>query len=313
MMRIAILGATSEIAKDVISFLGRYLQYELCLFSRRPEHTSQWASSLNLPTQLQSLALDEFNHSRHFDVIINFIGAGNPQRIEQIGDEILNVTQHYDNMVINYLEHFPKCRYIFLSSGSIFGPDFKLPVDNQSRANLQNNMLSPSNWYSKAKLAAECGHRSHNHLSIVDVRVFNYFSRSQNLSSNYLMTDIARAIKNRQVLLTNENNIVRDYIHPKDFCNLLITVLSSAPFNIALDCYSQSPVDKFTLLDALHEQFNLQFEFTKLGINQNLTGNKSNYYSLNKTAASLGFVPQYSSLNGIMTEMHAIMSGLTHF
>ena len=171
MMRVAILGATSEIAKDVINLLGKHSQYKLSLFSRHPELVSQWASSLHLPTQPQSLALDEFTYARHFDAIVNFIGAGNPQRIQQIGDEILHVTQHYDDMVMNYLEYFPQCRYVFLSSGSIFGPDFALPVDIHSHANLQDNTLLPSNWYSKAKLAAECKHRLHNHLSIVDVRV----------------------------------------------------------------------------------------------------------------------------------------------
>ena len=313
MMRIAILGATSEIAKDVINLLGKHPQYELSLFSRCPELVSQWASSLNLPTQPQSLALDEFNHSRHFDVIINFIGASNPQRIQQIGDDILDVTQRYDNMVMNYLERFPQCRYIFLSSGSIFGPDFALPVDINSRADLQDNTLSASNWYSKAKLAAECEHRLHNHLSIVDVRIFNYFSRSQNLSSSFLMTDIARALKNGEMLKTNAMSLVRDYIHPSDFTNLIIAIFNSTPMNTALDCYSQSPVDKFTLLEALHEQFNLQFEITKAGIDQNPTGNKSNYYSLNKAAASLGYVTQHSSLSGILTEMQALISGLSHF
>ncbi len=313
MMRVAILGATSEIAKDVINLLGKYPQYELGLFSRHPELVSQWVSSLNLPTQPQSLALDEFNHSRHFDAIVNFIGAGNPQRIQEIGDEIVHVTQHYDNMVMNYLERFPQCRYIFLSSGSIFGPDFALPVDIHSRANLQENTLLASNWYSKAKLAAECEHRLHNHLSIVDIRVFNYFSRSQNLSSSYLMSDTARAIQDGTILLTSAENIVRDYIHPTDFSNLLIAILNSDPLNTALDCYSQLPIDKFGLLNALSEKFNLHFEIEKVGIDQNPTGNKSNYYSLNKTAASLGYTPQYSSLSGILAELQALGSGLSYF
>jgi len=312
-MRIAILGATSEIAKDVINLLGKQPQYELSLFSRRPELVSQWASSLNLSAQPQSLALDQFDYSDQFDAIINFIGAGNPQRIQQIGDEILDVTQRYDKMAINYVERFPKCRYIFLSSGSIFGPDFALPIDMNSRANLQENTLLASNWYSKAKLAAECEHRLHNHLSIVDIRVFNYFSRSQNLSSNYLMSDTARAIQEGTILLTSAENIVRDYIHPTDFSNLLITILNSAPLNTALDCYSQLPIDKFSLLNTLSEKFNLQFEIEKVGIDQNPTGNKSNYYSLNRSAASLGYEPQYSSLSGILAELQALGSGLSYF
>ena len=312
-MRIAILGATSEIAKDVINLLGKKPQYKLSLFSRHPELVSQWASSLNLSAQPQSLALNQFDHSHHFDAIINFIGAGNPQRIQQIGDEILDVTQRYDKMAINYLDGFPKCRYIFLSSGAGFGPDFALPVNINSRAAIQHNALLASNWYSKAKLAAECEHRLRNHLSIVDVRVFNYFSRSQNLSSTYLMSEIARAIQEGKILLTSVENIVRDYIHPTDFSNLLIAILNSAPLNTALDCYSQLPIDKFSLLNALSEKFNLQFELSVAGVKHNPTGSKSNYFSLNKSAASLGYEPQYSSLSGILMEMNSLKSGSKHF
>jgi nucleoside-diphosphate-sugar epimerase len=312
-MRIAILGATSEIAKDIINLLGKNPQYQLRLFSRRPELVSQWASSLDLSAQPLSLSLDQFDHSDQFDAIINFIGAGNPQRIQQIGDEILDVTHQYDNMAINYLQRFPKCRYIFLSSGSIFGPDFALPVDMNSCASLKGNTLLASNWYSKAKLAAECEHRLHNDLSIVDIRVFNYFSRSQNLLSNFLITDIARAIQAGSILLTSSENIVRDYIHPTDFFSLLIATLHAEPLNTALDCYSQSPVDKLTLLNALQEHFDLQFQFTETGVDQNPTGSKSNYYSLNKSAASLGYEPNYSSLSGILLEMNSLRSGLTHF
>lgn len=127
------------------------------------------------------------------------------------------------------------------------------------------------------------------------------------------MTDIARTIKEGEILKTNSENIVRDYIHPSDFSDLLVAILNSTPMNAALDCYSQSPIDKFSLLNALSEQFNLQFEIANAGIDENPTGNKSNYYSLNKAAASLGYGPQYSSLSGILTEMQALMSGLSHY
>ena len=312
-MRIAILGATSEIAKDMVNLLGKLPQYELSLFSRRPELVSQWASSLKFSAQTQSLALDQFDYSGQFDVIINFIGASNPQRIQQIGDEILDVTQRYDNMAINHLERFPKCRYIFLSSGSIFGPDFASPVSADSHVTLKSNSLLPSNWYSMAKLAAEDGHRSRHHLPIVDLRVFNYFSRSQNLASNYLIIDAARAILDSSTLRTSAENIMRDYIHPTDLCNLLIAIFNTTPLNRAFDCYSQSPIDKFTLLNALQDQFDLQCEIVESGIAPNPTGSKSNYFSLNKSAASLGYEPQYSSLSGIIAEMSALTSGFRQF
>jgi hypothetical protein len=83
--------------------------------------------------------------------------------------------------------------------------------------------------------------------------------------------------------------------------------------NTALDCYSQSPIDKLTLLKVLQEQFDLRIEFTETGVEHNPTGSKSNYFSLNKSAAGLGYEPQYSSLSGILMEMNLLKSGSRHF
>jgi hypothetical protein len=39
----------------------------------------------------------------------------------------------------------------------------------------------------------------------------------------------------------------------------------------------------------------------------NATGNKPHYYSLSRKAAKFGYIPKYSSLDGVFAEMAAIL------
>ncbi len=114
------------------------------------------------------------------------------------------------------------------------------------------------------------------------------------------------------MLKVSADNIVRDYLHPSDFKNLVENIINSQPLNIALDCYSREPVDKFTLLNELSEIFNLRF---KVDINSenfivNATGTKSSYYSSNRKAKEIGYDPKYSSLEGVVKETSLLLSKL---
>jgi hypothetical protein len=68
-------------------------------------------------------------------------------------------------------------------------------------------------------------------------------------------------------------------------------------------------VDKPTLLQALHERFGLRYHATQSGntATVNATGNKPHYYSLNRKAEALGYVPAYSSLAGVLEEATALI------
>ena len=95
----------------------------------------------------------------------------------------------------------PACRYLFLSSGAAYGSSFNEPANMEIRQPVVAiNDLSPHEWYGVAKLHAECRHRSHPELPIIDIRVFNYFSRTQDISARFLITDILRAIRDKTVL-----------------------------------------------------------------------------------------------------------------
>lgn len=245
-MRLAILGATSQIAKDLVLSFSAQSNHELVLYARRPVVVSQWLASVGLVGRYAVADFTAFSADEHFDALLNFVGVGNPAQAAAMGVSIFDVTLKYDEMALDYVRQHPQCRYIFLSSGAAYGSSFDEPVDENTKAVIAINNLQPQDWYAVAKLHAECRHRSLPHLPIVDVRVFNYFSHTQDIEARFLITDILRAIRDKTVLQTSSNYIVRDFLHPSDFYGLVNAILGAPATNAVVDCYSLAPIDKPT-------------------------------------------------------------------
>lgn len=305
-MRIAILGATSQIARDLVVLLSQTPENQLYLFARRSDEVRNWLDSVGLAMRYPVDSFPEFARNE-FDAVINFVGAGDPAMIASVGNSIFEVTLRYDEMVLDYLKAHPQCRYLFLSSGAAYGSNFAEPAAQETAATIRINELSPHEWYGVSKLHAECRHRAHPDLSIIDIRVFNYFSHTQNIDARFLITDMVRAIRDKSVLKTSSDYIVRDYLHPTDFHRLVVALLSAPATNTAVDCYSKAPVDKPALLAAMQKAFGLRYEVTDALSGINATGGKQHYYSLNKRAAEFGYEPVLSSLDGILLEAAAML------
>lgn len=306
-MHIAILGATSQIAKDLVLSFSALSDHKLTLFARRPEAVNQWLANVGMSGRYAVAELDDFGGAEQFDALFNFVGVGNPATAAMMGGSIFDITLQFDKIALDYIARHPNCRYIFLSSGAAYGNNFDEPVDRHTKAVVPINDLQPQDWYAVAKLHAECRHRSLPELPIVDIRVFNYFSSTQDMSARFLISDVLRAIDDNSVLLTSSDYIVRDYLNPSDFYHLVSAILSAPPSNVAVDCYSLAPIDKPSLLAAMREQFGLQFATTAASVGVNATGNKPHYYSLNTRAADFGYQPTLTSLEGIVREMQKIL------
>ena len=306
-MRIAILGATSQIAKDLALAFSKQDRHELVLFARRPEIVTQWLTSVDLSGRYAVSDFAGFSTEVHFDAILNFVGVGDPAQAATMGASIFDVTLKYDQMALSYLDRHPLCRYIFLSSGAAYGSSFDAPVNENTKATVAINHLQPQDWYAVAKLHAECRHRSLTHLPIIDIRVFNYFSHTQDMSARFLITDIVRAIRDKTVLKTSADYIVRDFIHPFDFYKLVVALLASSATNAVVDCYSKAPIDKPALLAAMQDNFGLRYEVITTSTSVNATGNKPHYYSLNTKAEDFGYQPNLTSLDGIKQEIQALL------
>lgn len=305
-MRIAILGATSQIARDLIVSFSADSKTCLHLFARRPADVSQWATVYGLAGRYTVDDFAEFG-KQAFDVVINFVGVGNPAQVVKMGSSIFDITLRFDEMVLEYLKTHPSCRYLFLSSGAAYGSSFAEPARRETPSIIKINDLAAHEWYGVAKLHAECRHRAHPELHIIDIRVFNYFSRTQDIEARFLVTDMLRAIRDKTVLKTSSDFIVRDYLHPSDFHRLVMALLTAPAANAAVDCYSKAPIDKPGLLQAMQNEFGLRYEVTESHTAINATGGKPHYYSLNKRAAEFGYQPRLTSAEGVLKEAAAML------
>lgn len=305
-MRIAILGGTSQIAKDLILSFSAEQDRNLYLFARRPDEVNKWLATVGLS---ERYPVDDFPGfaKQEFDAVINFVGVGNPAQAVAMGNSIFDITLRFDEMVLDYLKTHPACRYLFLSSGAAYGLSFNEPAKLDTPAVVAINDPSPHEWYGVAKLHAECRHRAHPELSIIDIRVFNYFSRTQDIAARFLITDILRAIRDTTVLMTSSDYIVRDFVHPSDFYKLVSALFKAPATNAVVDCYTRAPIDKPALLEAMQEKFGLRYEIAEAFGSINATGCKPHYYSLNTRAADFGYVPALTSLEGILLEVTAIL------
>ena len=307
-MRIAILGATSQIAKDLVLSFSSQGDHHLVLYARRPEVVLQWLASVGLVGRYMVADFASFSADEHFDAILNFVGVGNPAQAAKMGASIFDVTLKYDELALDYVRQHLNCRYIFLSSGAAYGGSFDSPADGNTKAVININHLQSQDWYGVAKLHAECRHRALAHLPIVDIRVYNYFSHTQDMEARFLITDIVRAIQTDMVLKTSAADMVRDYLHPSDFFRLVSAILAAPATNAAVDCYSKAPIDKNTLLSILHAKFGLQYDLVQTPAGINATGSKQKYYSLNKRADDFSYQPGLTSLECIVQEMEIIFT-----
>ncbi|QQD26605.2 NAD(P)-dependent oxidoreductase [Pseudomonas simiae] len=302
-MKLAIFGANSHIAGDLVASFASNGGYECHLFVRNVITLAPEIRAIVESNAFTVSEYSEFNHSAHYDAIINFVGVGDPAQAKAMGATIFDVTESYDRLALAYLEGHTACKYIFLSSGAAYGSSFDMPVTEDTNAVFSINNLVPQDWYSVAKFCAECRHRAHAELNIVDVRVFSYFSSRQSLDARFLLSDVLRAIATGSVLGVSPENMVRDYIVPSDFFLLIKSILSSPPINSVVDCYTLAPVDKFSLLSSISEKFCLDYDVVGEQARINATGAKQNYYSLNRKAGELGYKPSETSLSGIFKEI----------
>jgi hypothetical protein len=48
----------------------------------------EWASSANLNGEYQVQAYDDFSDNQKYDIIINFVGIGDPEKAQKMGSDI---------------------------------------------------------------------------------------------------------------------------------------------------------------------------------------------------------------------------------
>lgn len=181
-MKIAILGATSQIASDLIKSMSEAGHHELYLYARRPFALQLQPSSLADTSVVHAGDFASlYSVKYNFDALINFVGVGNPAAATQMGAAIFDVTHKFDSLTLDYLRSDPGCRYVFFSSGAAYGGSFMAPADEHTPAVFPINLIEPAGWYGVAKMYAECRHRT-----LADVPILLSSFRSQETIAAYL-------------------------------------------------------------------------------------------------------------------------------
>lgn len=306
-LRVAICGSSGHIGKNLISYFSKEKNCELYLFSRDRSLSINKLNNYFPQISPCIKTYDSFNDVK-YDVIINCIGISNPHELVSDPSSVLTITELYDNKIINYLKKFPSTLYINLSSGAVFGEDFDSPVNDMTLSKFSINNPKSGYFYSISKLYSEAKHRLLSDRNIVDLRIFGFYSRFIDLKSKFFLCDLIRSIKNNTEFITNQVDIMRDYVHPSDFYSLICKCINKKTINDAFDVYSALPVSKFEILEKLSKKYDLKYIVNNKLDFSSPTGLKKNYYSTSRKARDMGYNPQYSSIDAILKETEFLLN-----
>ena len=309
-MKIAILGATSHIAKNLIYCFRRDLRDELFLFARNQGAVYEFLKATEGEVGPSVAGFDCFPGG-DYDAVINCVGIADPRKQKNAGVELFRLTERFDDLVLDYLAGHEKTVYINFSSGAVYGTAFDSGVEGNAVASIAVNGITPADYYRIAKLNAEAKHRAMADRNIIDLRVFSFFSRFVDLESGFLLTEMMRCVIKRQPFHTNAVDIVRDYVAPSDLFSLVKLCVASNGINQPVDVFSAGPVRKSELIALFSRDFGLETRIDEKA-HVSTTGAKLAYYSANHVARSLlKYIPALTSRDAIRDEANEIIAGVS--
>lgn len=311
MTTVTILGATSHIAKGlIVRFLDRG-DVRLSLYARSAGAVGAFLRSVGREPGDHCVIREGYDGFPvdPCDVIINCVGVRAVGKAKVDFCSYFAVTEQFDNMVLNFLRaKSPETLYICFSSGAVYGRSFTVPVDQNSRFSVDVNAIQPEDYYGIARIHSEAKHRAFDRHRIVDLRVFSYFSRYLDLDDGYFLADVLRAIMEKRVLITDADNMVRDYLHPDDLFAAVRKCMDLPYANRSLDLRSARPASKDELLSYFATAYGLRYERRPRIDNLSATGSKAHYYSKLDSAKEIGYLPQFTSMDTVQQEAQCLLA-----
>jgi nucleoside-diphosphate-sugar epimerase len=296
---IAILGATGYVGCSLARLLADEKR-PVTLFARdlRKLTDHGW------PAEVGLRALDEFN-AGDFELVVNAIGAGDPARVKSIGSDILDITAFWDRRVLTTMD--ARTRYVFLSSGAVYGSSFDRPVDADSRLSLPVNAMASVPAYTIAKLQAELCHRSAKDRAILDLRIFGYADPAIDLDGAFFLAELARAIRSGSVFVTSPDDMVRDYAGALELLALIDGWQQAGAPNCPLDLYTAAPASKHDILKTCTARYGLRTEYVAAA-GSTATGERRFYASQYRAAEHFGFNPGRDTIQVLTDTIDAIVA-----
>lgn len=309
--RIAILGSTSHIAKGLINNFLKSKEFSLHLYTRSPDKVRGFLGAIRKSSYGDCVIHEGYNNFLQFsyDVVINCVGVGTLNKLKGNYTQYFTVTEEYDNMSIGHLcSKCPDALYISFSSGAVYGRECSEPVEENTMNRIRVNHVGKEDYYGIVRLYAEAKHRAFGDLRIVDLRLFSYFSRFIDLTDGYFITEVLDCILNNKVLVTNNVNIVRDYVHPKDLFSIIRKCMNAGKINGAFDVTSAKPVEKREILDHFSLKYGLKYEMNQFFRHDSATGLKNIYCSKYNNSLGIDYKPRFSSMDTIEQESKYILT-----
>jgi nucleoside-diphosphate-sugar epimerase len=309
-MKIAILGATSHIAKNLVYYFRQESRDELFLFARNQGAVRDFLKSTKDDVAPIVFGFDSFSGG-DYDAVINCVGIADPQKQKNAGVDLFRLTERFDDLALDYLAGHEKTVYINFSSGAVYGTAFDSGVEGNAVASIAVNGITSADYYRIAKLNAEAKHRAMPDRNIIDLRVFSFFSRFIDLESGFLLTEMLRCVIERQPFYTNAVDIVRDYVAPSDLFSLVKLCVASSGINQPMDVFSAEPIRKSELIALFSCDFGLETRIDEED-HVSTTGAKLTYYSANHVATSLlNYIPALTSRDAVRDEANEIIAGVS--
>lgn len=249
--------------------------------------------------RVKSLPYADFQ-KYNYNLVINFIGCSDPVKLKKLGKSYLEACNKFDDMVLSYLCKHKNSQYIFISSGASYGQIFDKGPANENSKSTFAGMDIANDYYGFTKYLIEKKHSMNQDFRIVDLRVFSYIDKNQDINSSMFLPSLAKAIRMRGVFQTFNNEIFRDYLCSEDLYNL-INLLKPSERGV-YDLYSAKITSKFEVLESFKD-----FVIVKLIDDKRNCEQKKYYFSENKLAETLGFKPKYSSIENIKNYIEFVL------
>lgn len=298
--KIAVLGATSHIGKNLICKFLHDSSVTLFLFGRSYQKIADFVSTFGDVKTVN--IIDDYDCINNFDydVIINCIVLSPTDNSDYINFFLL--AEKVDGWVFDYLYKVnPDALYINFSSGTVYGVHMQAHEKN-SKLSLPVNNINHSDYCRIVKINSEAKHRAATNLRIVDIRIYGFFSRFIDIERDYFMSAVLKSLLHNEVLQTSPSDMCRDYIDPDDLINLIKCIMKEKNINTALDAYSKKEVLKFEILECFKVEFGLKYQISSSDFHTK-HGKNDIYFSKFHLAQKFGYIPKYTALESLVKEV----------
>ncbi len=307
--RIAILGGTGHLAKSLVDTNAQLGKWSIDLYVRdKPRAEAFIKRYASVEPAIEVLPIDSFNQDSRCDALVNCIGFGTPAGVSAAKSNLFSVTQLYDRLIDVFVQKQSHIPVVSFSSGAIYGSQLAGPIQDGHVAQLPIDPIDPVDFYRITKLASEAYHRSLFDKSIVDIRLFNFFSEFIDLTTGFLVADIASALLTDSSFVTNRTDVARDFFHPTDLYRLVDGVIRTGNLNAAIDAISLEPITKLDLIGRCQREYGLKVAFQENSFDSP-TGIKSYYYSQGfEKNKIIDFSPKFTSWDSIKLSLDKLLS-----